>query len=522
MASNSLYRAQKSIDHRVIDAAETPQATAPRKLAVFVTHGMGQQMPLETLSSTAEGLADHMDSGTGDKVEFRVRTIVAGDRTLQRIECDTRSKSGQPIELHVYEGYWAHLTEGKVRLRDVMSFLNGGALNGLKGPLKYFERYVFGHAVRYTLPWHARLLLLYVTLVINFFAGINALTTLSVVQILTPGSAAAIPFLSGPVMTGFERILVVYLAWTVAVGFWIKVSFDSRQHMRHPSCSPFWRGLTAFVQALTSTWYVLTLLTFMAMLALIVINQTHPQLMARLAADFSPWRREVLIGLWLVLAWLTWFARGKLVQFVGDVAVYISTPKLNQFMGLRREIQDTVSGTARAIYAMRDSNGDFEYDGVGLMGHSLGSVVVYDTLNALLLYDELHPTQRLEAGDRTRLLLTFGSPLDKTAFIFAQQNIDTAGTKGALSAAMQPLIQDYEKYRRIPWVNVHSPRDIIAGDLDFYDDCEQPRYAERRVQNIQDPDALTPIAAHVEHWMNPLIYRQMLEHLGLAQVPMAQ
>jgi hypothetical protein len=267
---------------------------------------------------------------------------------------------------------------------------------------------------------------------------------------------------------------------------------------------------------------VLTLLCLLAMVAMIAINRANPAWMAGLTGGFAPWPRWVLVVLWLILAGLTWFARGKLVQFVGDVAVYVSTPKLNKFLALRREIQETVAGTARAIYAMRDVGGNFEYEGVGLMGHSLGSVVVYDTLNALLLFDELHPSERLEIADRTRLLLTFGSPLDKTAFIFAQQTVDTAGTKGALSAAMQPLIQDYDKYRRIPWVNVHSPRDIIAGDLDFYDDPKHVRFAERRVRNLKDPDALTPIAAHVEHWMNPLIYRQMLEHLGLAQLPMAE
>jgi hypothetical protein len=70
-----------------------------------------------------------------------------------------------------------------------------------------------------------------------------------------------------------------------------------------------------------------------------------------------------------------------------------------------------------------------------LVGRSLGSVVAYDTLNGLLNEDVSRST-------RTQLLLTFGSPLDKTAFLFRAQS-EFSDVREALAAATQPLIVDY-------------------------------------------------------------------------------
>ena len=102
-----------------------------------------------------------------------------------------------------------------------------------------------------------------------------------------------------------------------------------------------------------------------------------------------------------------------------------------------------------------------------LAGHSLGSVVIYDALNALLLRDaELKGADNVR--ERTKLLLTFGSPLDKTAYFFRQQGRAEVAVREALAASLQPLILNYE-YRTFPWINVHSSRDPIGNGLKFYD-----------------------------------------------------
>lgn len=72
--------------------------------------------------------------------------------------------------------------------------------------------------------------------------------------------------------------------------------------------------------------------------------------------------------------------------------------------------------------------------------------------------------------ERTRLLVTFGSPLDMIALIFASQWVRATETREALAASFQPLILDYERFRTIPWVNIWSPADIISGGLGFFDE----------------------------------------------------
>ena len=514
------YPAGKETERRAVDATEPPRVPTARKLAVFVVPSTSRAMPFETLCSTADGLAAHVEGGAGKKVELRVRTVVAGEQSLRRIEFDALDERRQPVELHLYEAYWAHLIRDRVRFRDLVGFIYGGTINGLAAPFGYFERQVFGRAVRFKVPWSARFSLLCTTLVISFFVGINALTSLAVWHLFAPcadtdASGGAVPFLRGPVMIGFERILMFYLVWTLVVLNQIMLS-HARRRVRRLSRFLSGRLLASSLQVLTNLWYVLTPLSFVAMLALVILNQTHPMLVQHLMIDFAPLPRTWFIGLWLILSAFVWYCRGILLRYVGEIAVYVTSPLLKRFLILRREIQDAVSTTARSIYAMRDAGGALEYEGVGLMGHSVGSLILYDTLNALVLHDELHPDQRLGIVDRTRLFLTFGSPLDRVALIVTSQRENTDVTGGVFSAAAEPLIQDYGKYRRMPWVNVYSPRDPLGGALRFYDDPALP-YSDRCIRNMRDNDALTPIASHVEYWMNPLIYQQMLEHLGLLQ-----
>jgi len=150
---------------------------------------------------------------------------------------------------------------------------------------------------------------------------------------------------------------------------------------------------------------------------------------------------------------------------------------------------------------------------------------VYDALNAVIMDDQLPGKEDDEASKngpgvvaRTKLLLTFGSPLDKIAFIFGAQLAD-AKTRDALAASFQPLILDYDKFRNIPWVNIWSPADIISGHLDFFDD---PRQAgNRKVENVIDEQATTPLMAHVEYWKNDLLFERMYQGIVREDVAVA-
>jgi hypothetical protein len=112
--------------------------------------------------------------------------------------------------------------------------------------------------------------------------------------------------------------------------------------------------------------------------------------------------------------------------------------------------------------------------------------------------------------------LTFGSPLDKTAFFFSVIGKTTRHIREQLAAVVQPLIQDRVARDKIEWVNVYSRNDIISGSLDFYQFSEplpQGLQQVRKVVNVKDKDALVPLVAHVEYWTNPTVWSELLLRL---------
>lgn len=233
---------------------------------------------------------------------------------------------------------------------------------------------------------------------------------------------------------------------------------------------------------------------------------------------------------WPLLIAVSWYVRKQLVQYVGDVAVYVTSHKLDRFHSLREKIGETVYTAAEAVYKAPAAKGDgFAYDNVFIVGHSLGAVVVYDALNRLINEDELRKRQLNVAG-RTKLLLTFGSPQDKIAFLLArpkpEERTDTSTGTGfipireKLVAAAEPLVQ-CTKFRQFDWINIYSKLDIISGQLDFYDPVEPEGTGHqgtaspkpKRVCNRRDKEARTLLAAHVEYWENSLIYRILYEEV---------
>jgi hypothetical protein len=89
---------------------------------VWVVHGMGQQIPFETLDSLANGLLDVPPNLT--QIKPRWRTVKIADQVLQRVELDIdgieRGKAGElpkKYQLHLYETYWAPKTRCRLPLR---------------------------------------------------------------------------------------------------------------------------------------------------------------------------------------------------------------------------------------------------------------------------------------------------------------------------------------------------------------------------------------------------------------------
>jgi hypothetical protein len=212
-------------------------------------------------------------------------------------------------------------------------------------------------------------------------------------------------------------------------------------------------------------------------------------------------------------------ARYFLIEYVGDVAAYISPYKDSKFDELRQQIRQVGLDVGKVIYGFGTNQAAVpRYERLVVVGHSLGSVLAYDTLNALVNMDNVSgPVDARHVIQRTRALITFGSPLDKTAFIFrTQAGSDQAWIREQLAASMQPLIVDYPQYRppTFTWVNIWSPMDIISGALDYYDDPKVLGSDPRHVQNEVDREATRPLLAHVQYWGNERLRETLYKYVA--------
>ncbi len=453
-------------------------------VAVVVTHGMGQQIQFQTLDQVEQGLRRIEEEQTGVPVEQQpravARAVLFGDQIFQRLEMRLTGDPGRTVQVHLYEAYWAPLTEGRVTLRDVMGFLTTGALNGLRNSRGEFWRWMFNRRVelgRQRTAWKLLLALAVVAALVLFNAVISA------VGAALLASRATAAWLSPALLADLSVVLIAVLA---GLGLSAALAWATRQML--------------FLYLALG----IVLLGGAALLWALAANRLG---LATWQVEIGHrWTKLVFIGLWALLLAVSYLVRQFMIQYAGDVAVYVFPQKLDRFNKLRNAIKECVVKTVEAVYGALTVEGDgFQYQSVALVGHSLGSVVAYDALNGLLNKDSLSGG-RLRIVPRTNLLLTFGSPLDKTAFLFGCQRNTTTESREALAAVVQPLIQSYD-WRGFPWVNVYSPKDIISGEVRFYDDTASPEYPLRHVQNLQDPLASIPVAAHVQYWRTDRVWR---------------
>jgi hypothetical protein len=554
-------------------------ATAPAsdraatRYAVFFTHGMGQPIPFQTIDQVATSLRA-LDQKLGHHNPSPVgRTIKSGDDWLNRIEL--RIKSGADlVDVHLYEGYWAPLTEGRTTARNVIGFLAGAGLNGLRHTKGKFRRWLFGKYPELPIPVRTVFYLLIALATVASLVAMNS--AIAVVAAARALLGVKPPWLTDSLFNDltstFNLVVTVMAAFAVSLAAaaairrhewarplrkawsWITVALFAAAVLvviLAGAGLPFLfyghvRGLTGGVQIWHTlagaesverfnnlfdaaglrvaiiaaaivigrwTWRILKglvkdleqqktrLLTVVVAAAFVAVLAAVVALVVFFVRTFSANAPDTSFVAkhvaWPLLVAASIYIRLVLVQFVGDVAIYVMPYKLDAFNDLRREIKLKVYAAAKAVYSQP------EYDRVIVVGHSLGSVIAYDALNMLILEDELDVVRR------TPLFLTFGSPLDKTAFVFAVQAHGTSEAREALAGSVQPLIQDYAK-RPKRWINVWSPWDIISGELDLYDPPRDPDAlpdpaASQRVHNVRDQEATTLLVAHTEYWKNPLV-----------------
>lgn len=442
------------------------------RLAVVVVHGMGQQLPYETIDRVVAKIHEPAPDAPiakraklGDDAQSYVETRVAGKR------------------VDVFEAYWAPTTEGRVTLRDVMGFLVGAAWNGIRNAKRgtAWRKERGGGKSPVTV-----LRLAYVATVLASLVAMNLVIATLTARSLA-GLASATPGLVSDLTT-------VFLAYLAILGLFVGSLWLARRA----------RATTPAARVLLHATLAGTILAAASLAALFVVHRGGGP--PRIGPTIHP----LLVGAtWIALAGASYAIRNVLVQYLGDVAAYVSSHKLDRFTEVRDEIRRSVGRVMSNVYAAKDGK-KARYDGVAIVGHSLGSVVAYETLSALVLDDAgADPDKRLDVAGRTRLLLTFGSPLDKTAYIFAQSAGRSSEVREALVMLKQPLLSTPGS-RPHAWINVHAKDDPVSGPLDFYDGPD----GTARVRNEPDADATTPLLAHNEYWSNPTVWRLLREEMA--------
>ena len=500
------------------------------RAALVVAHGMGQQVRFHTIEQVVARLVRTVRHEEGAEArsigepEVMREALQGSGAETGRYVPFARIRIGRPagspaVELDVYEGYWAPHTEGRVRLSDVARFLSSAVRHGLGPAMRgRFDRWMFGGCQELRLKRRSAWAIL---LVAGVLIGVAALTGLALLIAVAAVVGLDMPWLSGPKHEA-SWLLLLYLAasgltlaplaFAMAYGSWRRRGGSSAEW--RPGGSASWRAAAAVSRVGVTLWYGATLVaTAAAAYTLVGRLQLAPPGWGGGGPEFAVVAVMAAFGL---------FVRQRVVEYLGDVAVYITPHVLDRFAEVRSAVKEAVLRPVQHVYTARDE-GRPRYEAVLLAGHSLGSVAIYDALNAMLVEDG--EGAQLGVLERTRLLLTFGSPLDKTAFFFRQQGDPEVGVREALAATVQPLILE-APYRAVgtgvAWTNVYAPADPISNALSFYDlpGDGNTELGIAPVRNVRDEDALLPLVAHTEYWDNPAVPEQILAALdGMVRAP---
>jgi hypothetical protein len=502
------------------DRQARPDTTAPT--AIIVWHGMGQQLPLETIELVAKGLAAREARlHNGVEPPIVTRTVRLGEQTLRRAELDLSSPRSGARCVHIYEGYWAPLAEGRITLAETVEFLLTAGWLGLRHSLRApraLQRFLFNRWVSFPLSPALAPLYVYLLLTLASLVVVNLVITASLgIKVLTgPGSETGWPPYA---LLGSLTVDLVWLAVPFALllgtlyGIY-RTERANRRAVRPSQPRPLVRAGIWILLALSSiaTIVVGGFMVYDVMRHTFTTAESRqwPVGVATFVNAFGSRTTVVLsAALWAIVLLASWRVRWFMLEFVGDSAIYVTSHTLNRYFETRQAIRNDALRLLRAIFECGN------YRRHILVGHSLGSVIAYDSLNALLIEDRLNEG-RLAVARRTALLLTFGSILDKTAFLFRAQS-ESTDIREALASATQPLIS--EAATRPRWVNLYSPHDVLAGSVDYYDlpDGVPPRTGEpapRRIENMRDRHAWIPLIAHTQYWYNDLFLSTIADIVG--------
>lgn len=462
------------------------QANGPAT-ALLVIHGIGEQNPYETLDQVARGFVayfraqHHIPSLRPERIRHEDWTEVA-----LHLDFPEAASTRGLRRLTVCEFYWAPYTEGKATYRGVLSWLVGTVFT----PLRYLADNLLalldtrernsGWRVAWLLAREVgRALFVYVPFLL-LLGGVVVLFALGITPVSQASRAFAAAARREPSLFALAGVALCFALALVLALFVVR---ELWQWWRRPTPSIERTAEVAWVLmavalaigfCIGGMWIARAGQVDLAVYAAIVLRPSHLWL-------------AVWIGLLFVL-------RRVLVDYVGDVAVYVTADAKQASYEARTAI---LKASTKALTQLLR-----RHDRVIILGHSLGSVIAYDTINELLSRvwaapDPAVPPAAETAGKaelaKLEGLVTFGSPLDKVYYFFREHVASDQAVRAQILSFLYSFRRGYSgrtygdykfTYPASPqgpdpsafpelgpvfrWLNVWSPMDPVSGPLHFY------------------------------------------------------
>lgn len=481
---------------------------------MLVIHGIGQQNPYETLDSFARGVFTHLTESRRCGARLSPIRVAHKDWTQVGMRIDILPQELEPLAyVDIFEYYWAPETEDKLSAVQTVKWVLFTDLT----PLKYFAdnlqemigaRGMSGASA----SWRAlklygrevlRVVLLYLTLGLGMFWLLGWLAK-------PPSWSSA--------LTTLETALGPHIGWKQGfILFFYALSLLMA-----------WFGLQALAElreypgkAIETLGDYIWLVCDFALAAFF--------LGVGLAIDFGSrsfpvWHLLQIIarhGNWEPLAGaaLAWIVSYALTAYVADVAVYTNMDAKSKNYAARNAI---LSGSTAALKYLLTSK---DYDRVILAGHSLGSVIAYDTINELLAQykaapasgaDQPEPMLNLAELQKIRGLVTFGSPLDKIYYFFREHVKRDQAIRAQILSMLHSLRKrrsgrdygefsfqyDFDQLDGLEWLNAWARMDPVSARLKFYRVDDQRKFCY-----------CMPVLAHLSYWGDPDFYDYFCEKL---------
>lgn len=489
--------------------------------ALLVIHGIGEQNPYQTLDQATRGF-DRYFRGRRRMPVLRPERIRHEDWTEVAVHLDLpeSSPTDRSTRVSLFEFYWAPYTEGKATFRAVLGWL----VHTVLSPLRYLADNLLalrdsrrhnspGRIVWLMVREIGRASFVYVPFLV--LAGLAVyLLARGIAPVRQVSRSLALTVRQEPNVAALGGVAVCFVV-TVVLLLFVARELWGWARRRAPSVE---RGAEVVWTVMAATFAAGFWGVGMGLARL-----GHVDLGRYVMILWRP--SHLWIAVFIVL--LIWLRR-VLVDYVGDIAVYVTADaKAASYQARRAILEASTKALARLLR---------RYDRVIVMGHSLGSVIAYDTINELLaaawaspdgLATPAPPVGLAELA-RLRGLVTFGSPLDKVYYFFRQHVPADQAVRAQILSFQHSFLRgysgrDYGKLKftypasaegeepyafpTLPsfrWLNVWSLMDPVSGPLHFYRLKEEDRV--RRWYWIWG-------YAHLAYWKDPVLYRLVAERL---------